>query len=133
MLYEVRSGPCLKSFGIDVARTAKFPPEIISEAEDISARLERGLTHSSIFTSSTGPTSVPVNSPSLASSSSSSGLTTLGVSKRPLEDGSNVDVDIIGEVIDLNNVGSDHSDVLSSAAHPSKRMKGQSAEDSIDN
>jgi DNA mismatch repair ATPase MutS len=41
MLYQVDPGPCEKSFGIEVAKIAKFPQSIIDSALKISADLER--------------------------------------------------------------------------------------------
>jgi DNA mismatch repair protein MutS len=40
-LYKVEPGVCSKSYGIEVARLADFPKEIVDEAEAISAALER--------------------------------------------------------------------------------------------
>ena len=40
MLYEVRPGPCLYSYGVQVASIAGFPAEIIQEATEIAAQLE---------------------------------------------------------------------------------------------
>jgi hypothetical protein len=40
MLYEVRPGPSERSFGIHVARVARFPQEIVDAAEVISAEME---------------------------------------------------------------------------------------------
>ena len=39
-LYKVEPGVCSKSYGIEVARLADFPQEIVDEAEAISAALE---------------------------------------------------------------------------------------------
>ncbi|CAM9858570.1 unnamed protein product [Discosporangium mesarthrocarpum] len=40
MLYEVRPGPCLESFGVHVAKMAGFPSSVIREAKRKAAQLE---------------------------------------------------------------------------------------------
>lgn len=41
MLYRLQEGPCTKSFGIHVAKSANFPTEVIAEAQRKAAVLER--------------------------------------------------------------------------------------------
>lgn len=40
-LYDVRPGPCLESFGIQVAETAGMPPSVIADAKIVARRLEK--------------------------------------------------------------------------------------------
>jgi predicted Zn-dependent protease len=40
MLYEVKPGACARSYGVAVARLARFPAEIVEEAEAIASQLE---------------------------------------------------------------------------------------------
>lgn len=48
MLYEVQNGPCAKSYGIEVAKIAKFPYEIIQNALAISSDIEARVTAAQI-------------------------------------------------------------------------------------
>ena len=41
MLFSVRGGPCVRSYGIHVAAVAGFPAAVVAEAEAIGAGLER--------------------------------------------------------------------------------------------
>ena len=43
MLYDVRPGPCLESFGIPVAKMAGFPTEVVSEAKRKIEELEADM------------------------------------------------------------------------------------------
>ena len=40
MLYNVKPGPCLQSYGIHVAQLARFPEAVVRDAEHISLRFE---------------------------------------------------------------------------------------------
>jgi len=52
MLHEVRIGPCDDSFGINIARLAGFPEDVLTNASSKVSRLEKfaGLEHYEPFT-----------------------------------------------------------------------------------
>mmetsp|Transcript_17718 Transcript_17718/g.54206 ORF Transcript_17718/g.54206 Transcript_17718/m.54206 type:complete len:650 (-) Transcript_17718:207-2156(-) len=41
MLHEVREGHCDRSFGCHVARMARFPPQVVAEAEELTEQFEK--------------------------------------------------------------------------------------------
>lgn len=45
MLYEVKPGPCLQSYGIHVARLAKMPEEVVFDASRIAHALDETVLH----------------------------------------------------------------------------------------
>jgi DNA mismatch repair ATPase MutS len=41
MLYEIKPGPALRSYGVNVAAAVRFPPEILLHAKALEDRLMR--------------------------------------------------------------------------------------------
>lgn len=39
-LYQIRKGPCDKSYGIQCAKLAGFPPDVLQDAQEILDKLE---------------------------------------------------------------------------------------------
>ena len=49
-LHEIRPGGCDDSYGIEVARLAGLPPEVVARAREILLELESGEFHPERFT-----------------------------------------------------------------------------------